>query len=74
MQAADELTSASMAAHSGAEDDVPPTVAQPLPPLATLKTVTAPVNSSAWADTSGTTRHGVVALAPATVFWQKFCG
>jgi hypothetical protein len=49
------LTSASIAAHSGAADEVPPNVFQP--PNWSMKTVMPPVNSSAAALTSGSSRQ-----------------
>ena len=51
----DALTSASMPAHIGAADEVPPIVVQP--PNWALKMVIAPVNSSASALTSGSSRQ-----------------
>ena len=65
------LTSASIAAQIGVDDDVPPTVR----PAAEgrSKTVIAPVNSSACAETSGTSRHGVEGRA-GHVRWQKSGG
>ena len=64
LHVADELTSASIAAQIGAEDEVPPD--GPQPPNAAWYTVTAPVNSSASAETSGTSRHGVVDVVSGT--------
>ncbi len=61
--------SASMPAHSGAAEDVPPMVIHPLGANGvndSLKTVIAPVNSSDWAATSGTSRQGVLVVAPGT--------
>jgi hypothetical protein len=47
--------SVSIAAHRGVDDDVPPKVVQP--PYGDSYTVIAPVNSSACAVTSGTSRQ-----------------
>jgi hypothetical protein len=44
------------------------------PSNSSLKIVIAPVNSSAWADTSGRVRHGVADVAPAIVAWQNPAG
>ena len=66
------LVTASIAAQIGAEEDVPPIVVQP--PSEASYTVTAPVNSSPWEETSGRRRHGVEGPAPATVDWQKLVG
>ena len=57
-QVDDALTSASMAAHSGAAEDVPPRVFQPERAPA-LNTVMPPVNSSESALTSGSWRQAV---------------
>src|SRR5947199_6260676 len=54
-QPLEALMSANIAAHNGADDEVPPKVFQP--PNSAMNTVTAPVNSSACAATSGSSRH-----------------
>ena len=51
----DSLVTARSAAQIGAADEVPPNVCQP--PYEWSYTVIPPVNSSAWALTSGTSRH-----------------
>ena len=53
----DSFVTAMSAAQIGAADDVPPDVCQP--PNDWSYTVIPPVNSSAWALTSGTSRHAV---------------